>query len=227
MFWDLRVHTPAPLTPDGQHATEEAAEMFAVSLTPAGRGGNEAGSNVASSTVAGPQATVGAVAASLNQSRSCTNVSPSPYDLRRCARCREQNQYCHGHTPIIPNSSLDLPPVPPQFPVRGSVLANSVARFNLNRVQATALASSLINSLENNQDAAEVPPPYQAAGEFTRALSNALGIDEAALAKGLGLQGQRGSGRGQNRNRRSCPVPANKRPANPPAAQVAMRRPIG
>jgi hypothetical protein len=73
-----------------------------------------------------------------------------------------------------------------------------VARFNLNRAQATALASSLIDSLENHQDAAEVPPPYQGTGEFTRVLSDALGIDEATLAEGLGLRGQRSQGRGQN-----------------------------
>jgi hypothetical protein len=201
MFQGLRVHTPAPLTPDGQRAAEAAAETFAVSLTPARRGGNEAGLVVAQSTVTGPAETVGAATTSPNRSRSRTNVSPSPSDLRRCARCGEQNQYCHGHTPVIPNPSLDLPPVLPQFPVWGSVSANSVARFNLNRAQATALASSLIDSLENNQNPAEVPPPYQAAGEFTRALSDALGIDEATLAEGLGLRGQRNPGRGQNRGR--------------------------
>jgi hypothetical protein len=37
MFRQLRVHTPAPLTPDGQRATQQAAEMFAVSFTPAER----------------------------------------------------------------------------------------------------------------------------------------------------------------------------------------------
>jgi hypothetical protein len=40
MFRQLWVHTPAPLTPDRQHAADQATEMFAVSFTPAegGRG---------------------------------------------------------------------------------------------------------------------------------------------------------------------------------------------
>jgi hypothetical protein len=25
-----------------------------------------------------------------------------------CTRCGEQNQYCHGHTPVLPNPSLEL-----------------------------------------------------------------------------------------------------------------------
>jgi hypothetical protein len=37
MFRQLRVHTPAPLTPDGQRAAEQAAETFAISFTPAER----------------------------------------------------------------------------------------------------------------------------------------------------------------------------------------------
>jgi hypothetical protein len=37
MFHQLRVHTPAPLTPDGQRTAEQAAETFAVSYTPAKR----------------------------------------------------------------------------------------------------------------------------------------------------------------------------------------------
>jgi hypothetical protein len=40
MFRQLRVHTPAPLTPDGQRVADQAGETFALSLTPAeGRGG--------------------------------------------------------------------------------------------------------------------------------------------------------------------------------------------
>jgi hypothetical protein len=35
MFRQLQVHTPAPLTPDGQHAADQAAETFTLSLTPA------------------------------------------------------------------------------------------------------------------------------------------------------------------------------------------------
>jgi hypothetical protein len=37
MFRQLRVHTPAPLTPDGQRAANQANEMFVVSLSPAER----------------------------------------------------------------------------------------------------------------------------------------------------------------------------------------------
>jgi hypothetical protein len=37
MFRQLRVHTPAPLTPDGQQAANQAAETFAISFTPAER----------------------------------------------------------------------------------------------------------------------------------------------------------------------------------------------
>jgi hypothetical protein len=82
MFRELRVRTPAPLTPDRLRAAEEASETFAVSLTPARWGGDEAGSNVAQSTVTGSQATVGAAMASPNRSQSRTDVSPSPSDLR-------------------------------------------------------------------------------------------------------------------------------------------------
>jgi hypothetical protein len=37
MFRQLRVHTPAPLTPDGQRAADQANETFTVSFTPAER----------------------------------------------------------------------------------------------------------------------------------------------------------------------------------------------
>jgi hypothetical protein len=42
MFRQLQVHTPAPLTPDGQRAAEQATEMFAISYTPAERRGGQA-----------------------------------------------------------------------------------------------------------------------------------------------------------------------------------------
>jgi hypothetical protein len=54
MFRQLRVHTPAPLTPDSQHAADQAAEMFTISLTPAQGGGDEASSVLASGSVARP-----------------------------------------------------------------------------------------------------------------------------------------------------------------------------
>jgi hypothetical protein len=37
MFQGLCIHTPAPLTPDGQCAASQANEMFAISFTPAKR----------------------------------------------------------------------------------------------------------------------------------------------------------------------------------------------
>jgi hypothetical protein len=46
MFRGLRVHTPAPLTPDGQRAARQANEMFAVLFTPAERRGDQAGSSL-------------------------------------------------------------------------------------------------------------------------------------------------------------------------------------
>jgi hypothetical protein len=63
--------------------------------------------------VAGLEASLGATTTMTHQNRSHSNGSATEHDLRRCARCREQNQYCHGHTPVIPNPSLDLPPTQP------------------------------------------------------------------------------------------------------------------
>jgi hypothetical protein len=95
-----------------------------------------------------------------NISRAPSYDSATNNDLRCCARCGEQHQYCHGHTPVIPNPSLDLPPAQPRVPVSGSVPAHRVARVNLNRAQATALAVNLISALENNQDSSKIPPAY-------------------------------------------------------------------
>jgi hypothetical protein len=65
MFRQLRVHTPAPLTPDGQCAADQAAETFNLSLTPAGRGGNEAGSSLAPDSAAGSVAPLGGMPTAL------------------------------------------------------------------------------------------------------------------------------------------------------------------
>jgi hypothetical protein len=46
MFRQLRVYTPAPLTPDGQHVADQANEMFAISFTPAERQGSQASAGV-------------------------------------------------------------------------------------------------------------------------------------------------------------------------------------
>jgi hypothetical protein len=82
-----------------------------------------------------------------------------------------------------------------------------VARFNLNRVQATALAARLLNALEVDQDAPEVPPAIQLMARRNRRASSQqrLGIDPAITAKGLGVQGGAGSRRGQGRGGQTPP----------------------
>jgi hypothetical protein len=90
MFRQLRVHTPAPLTPDGQCVTDEAAEMFSISLTPAKRQGDEAGLGVALGTAAGSTATLGAMMTAPEGCWSHSYDSAADDDLRRCAQCGEQ-----------------------------------------------------------------------------------------------------------------------------------------
>jgi hypothetical protein len=75
MFRQLRVHTPAPLTPDGQRAANQAAEMFALSFTPAERRGDQASVGLEPGTTGGSEATLGATSTTLRISRA-----PS-YDL--------------------------------------------------------------------------------------------------------------------------------------------------
>jgi hypothetical protein len=189
MFRQLRVHTPAPLTPDGQRAADQARETFTLSLTPAERRGGQTSSRLESGTVTGSTTLVGTAPPTPNIQRAHSNGSPTPYDLRQCARCGEQNQYCHGHTPVIPNTTLDLPP---RIPVRAPVPANGMARFNLSRVQATALAGRLVDALDQNgQDATTVPPPYNYGLEFANIIAEGLGIPPAVAAEGLGVQGGR------------------------------------
>jgi hypothetical protein len=184
MFRQLRVHTPAPLTPDGQRAAEQASETFAISFTPAERRGGQAGSGVEQGTAPGLEATLGATPTTPHRRRTDSNGSATSHDLRQCARCGEQNQYCHGHTPFIPNASLDLPP---RLPLRATVQPDGVARVNLNRAQATALASRLIDALEDHQDAAPVPTVQDYGEEIARIVAEGLGIDHAVAAKGLGV----------------------------------------
>jgi hypothetical protein len=76
MFCQLRVHTPAPLTPDGQRAAEQAAEMFAISYTPAEGRRGQAGSGLESGTVARPEATLGAPSTATNVSRAPPMTQP-------------------------------------------------------------------------------------------------------------------------------------------------------
>jgi hypothetical protein len=91
MFRQLRVHTPAPLTPDGQRAAEQAAETFAVSYTPAERRGGQASASLEPGAATGPEATLGAPSAAMNISRAPSYDSATNDDLRRCARCGEQH----------------------------------------------------------------------------------------------------------------------------------------
>jgi hypothetical protein len=198
MFCQLRVHTPAPLTPDGQCIADQAAEMFAVSFTPAKGQGGQASAGLEPGAVTRPEVTLGAPLATTHISRAPSYDSATNDDLRRCARCGEQCQYCHGHTPVIPNPSLDLPPAQPRVPVSGPIPAHCMARVNLNRAQATALAANLISALENNEDPGVVLPPYDYRGEITCILAEGLGLDQVVLAEGLGLRGGGGPHRGQN-----------------------------
>jgi hypothetical protein len=216
MFRQLRVHTPAPLTPDGQRAANQANEMFAVSFTPAERRGDQAGPGLEQGAATGSEAAVGTTQATPHQRRSHSNGSATAHDLRQCARCGEQNQYCHGHTPVIPNASLDLPP---RIPLRASVQPDGVARINLNRAQATALASRLLDALENNQDAAPVPPAYNEADEFARIVAESLGIDPVVAAEGLGIRTRGGRGQGRGRGNRPQLVSDARSPAHPQQTQ--------
>jgi hypothetical protein len=94
-----------------------------------------------------------------------------------------------------------------------------VARVNLSRAQATALASRLLTALEDNQDAAPVPPAYNKADEFARIVAESLGIDPVVAAKGLGIRTRGGRGQGRGRGNRPQPVPDARGPAHPQQAQ--------
>jgi hypothetical protein len=228
MFRQLRVHTPAPLTPDGQRVSDQANETFTVSFTPAERRGSQTSTGLEPGTIARPEATVGATTTTTPRSRANSYDSSADDDLRRCARCGDQREYCHGHTPIVPNASLDLPPNPPRVTLSGSVPPNGVARFNLSRAEATALAASLTTSLgQNNQDAAPVPPARDYQEEFAWVVAESLGISTATAAEGLGLRSQRGQRGGQGRGNRPRSVPDNERPINtqPTQPRQSARRP--
>jgi hypothetical protein len=199
MFRQLRVHTPAPLTPDGQRAAQQANEMFTVSFTPAKRQGDQTSVGLESGAATGSQEAVGVMSATMHRQRSDSNGLATAHDLRQCAWCGEQNQYCHGHTPVIPNPSLDLPP---RLPLRAPLQSDGVARVNLNRAQATALASNLLNALKDHEDTAAVPPAYNLSREFARIIAEGLGIGEAVAAQGLGIRARGGQNRGQGRGGR-------------------------
>jgi hypothetical protein len=72
-----------------------------------------------------------------------------------------------------------------------------MARFNLNRAQATALAARILDALEDNEDAAPVLPPYDYGREIANIVAEGLGIDPAVAAEGLGVRGRGGARRGE------------------------------
>jgi hypothetical protein len=81
MFRQLRVHTPAPLTPDGQRAADQAAEMFAVSFTPAERRGSQASIGLKPGATDRSEVTLGAPSATLRISRAPSYDSATNDDL--------------------------------------------------------------------------------------------------------------------------------------------------
>jgi hypothetical protein len=99
-------------------------------------------------------------------------------------------------TPFIPNPSLDLPPAQPRLPVQRSVPAQRVERFNLNRAQATALAASILDALEVNEDATAIPLPYDFGDKISRIVAEGLGLEQAVIAEGLGVRCRGGRGQG-------------------------------
>jgi hypothetical protein len=192
MFRGLRVHTPAPLTPDGQRAANQANETFTVSFTPAEGRGGPASTSLESGAATGSETTLGTLSTTPRVGRAPSYDSATDDDLRCCARCGEQRESCHGHTPIIPNPSLDLPPNPPRISVSRSIPSNGVARFNLSHAQATTLAARLVNHLEqNHEDTTALPPAYDYGEEFARIIVEGLGIPPAVAAEGLGVRSGR------------------------------------
>jgi hypothetical protein len=81
MFRGLRVHTPAPLTPDGQRAAHQTNEMFAVSFTPAERRGSQASLSLEPGAAARPEATLGAATTTAGQQQADSNGSATTSDL--------------------------------------------------------------------------------------------------------------------------------------------------
>jgi hypothetical protein len=82
MFRQLRVHTPAPLTPDGQRVADQANNTFIVLFTPAERRGNQTGTNLESGAASGPEAAMGATTTTTHRSRSDPYDSSADDDLR-------------------------------------------------------------------------------------------------------------------------------------------------
>jgi hypothetical protein len=103
-----------------------------------------------------------------------------------------------------------------------------MVRFNLSRAQAMALATCLVDSLEqNHQDATAVLPAYDYGEEFARIVAEGLGIAPDVAAEGLGVCHRRGRRGGQGRGNRPQQIPDARRPANLQSTQERQpaRRP--
>jgi hypothetical protein len=103
-----------------------------------------------------------------------------------------------------------------------------MARFNLSRAQATALATSLVNSLDqNHQDAPTVLPAGDYGEEFARIVAEGLSITTDVAAEGLGIHNRRGRRSGQGQGNQPQPVPDARHPANLQSTQehLPARRP--
>jgi hypothetical protein len=241
----MRVHTPAPLTPDRQCVADQAAETFNISLSPSHQTRPTTSAGRTPYPTSGSSPEVGTTLAGAPEPRVHSANSSTSVDRRRCTRCGEQQQYCHGHTPFIPNRDILSPPPIHRQQLQGTIHSNSVARFNLNRMQASALADQLVAALnQGGQDAAEVPPPYDYGHEIARILAEGIGLDpdvvtqglglaKALIAKGLGVRHGGRAGQGQGRGNRpnhlqqprpyqdACPAPSSRgRPARRPDSPV-------
>jgi hypothetical protein len=87
-----------------------------------------------------------------------------------------------------------------------------------------ALATRLVDSLEqDNQDATVVPPAYDYGEEFAQIVAEGLGITPDVAAEGLGICNRRGRRGGQGQGNRPQQVPDARRPADPQPTQE--RRP--
>jgi hypothetical protein len=104
-----------------------------------------------------------------------------------------------------------------------------MARFNLSRAEATALAACLTTSLgQDDQDAAPVPPTRDYREEFAQVVAEGLGISAATAAEGLGVRHRRGQRGGQGRGNRPQSVSHGEGPHNmqqTPTRQ-STRRPV-
>jgi hypothetical protein len=102
-----------------------------------------------------------------------------------------------------------------------------MARFNLNRAQATALAARLLDALEDDEDTTPIPPAPDYGQEIANIVAAGLGIDPTTAAEGLGVRGGGSQRGGQGQGGRSRTLPDARRPTNSQQTQGrrAARRP--